>query len=500
MTINLFSEDCLRFLAELNHRFSHEYLHATFPEHKCEFELKDAYTQVKCGPIPEEVKDRTVEITGPASNTKLVINALNSSANVFMADFEDSMSPTWKNVLQGHKNVTEAVNGTLSFQENSKSYNLNEKKAILMVRPRGFHLREAHFFHMNAAVFDFGVYFYNNYKTLMTAGSRPYFYLPKLKNAQEALMWEQIFLFAEAYVKVPIGTIKCTVLTETFNGLLELDLIVARLKRHIIGVNAGRWDYLFSFIKENFRDSGRLLADRDTLHMQHSFMKAYSRRIVEVAKKYKIAPIGGMSALIPIKDDPEKNKAAFENVKLDKLNDVTTGFVGTWVAHPGLIDLARESMQSNGTDVVLLLRTASLKQDITVSSLMNTPQFIGYSNSLLENNIGVCLKYIAAWLNGVGCLQINNLMEDAATAELARMQICSWVFHRVDDLKHVLDVIEEQTSLLEKNYKDSDPWTPKTLEIAHRYMSAQVNRAKTGDFDNFLTESLYRDLFEITNN
>ncbi len=379
--------------------------------------------------IPGDLKDRRVEITGPVDR-KMIINALNSGANVFMADFEDSNSPTWTNCIEGQINLRDAIDGTISFTSpEGKSYRLADKTAVLMVRPRGWHLEEKNVMldgeRVSASIFDFAIYFYHNAKKLMVKGSGPYFYLPKLENHLEARLWNDVFIKAQNLLGIPVGTIRATVLIETILAAFEMDEILYELRDHSAGLNCGRWDYIFSFIKKFRNYPDHILPDRSKVTMTTHFLRSYSQLVIKTCHRRGIHAMGGMAAQIPIKNDPKANEAAMEKVRADKEREAKDGHDGTWVAHPGLIAAAKEIFdrympQENQIHVK--------RDDVNVSSedLLAVPDGDITENGL-RTNIDVSIQYMEAWLNGNGCVPIYNLMEDAATSEISRAQIWQWI-------------------------------------------------------------------------
>lgn len=383
-------------------------------------------------PVPKELADRRVEITGPASDAKMVINALNSGAKVFMADFEDANSPTYANCLNGQRFLKEAVRGTLTYTTPSgRFYRIRENPAILFVRPRGWHLIEKHFLIENepisASLFDFGLFFFHNAKVLMDKGSGPYFYLPKLENALEARLWNDCFVFAQKELGIPQGTIKATVLIETITACFEADEILYELREHSAGLNCGRWDYIFSTIKKFQNHEDFILPDRAEVTMEVPFMRAYSKYVVQVCHKRQAHAIGGMAAQIPVKNNEELNRIAFEKVKKDKEREAKDGFDGTWVSHPGLVNIAMEVFnrylpRPNQIDRI------PLEETITQEQLLEIPTGT-ITEEGLRTNIRVAIQYIEAWLQGRGAVPINHLMEDLATAEISRAQVWHWIRH-----------------------------------------------------------------------
>jgi len=382
-------------------------------------------------PIPADLRRRHVEITGPVDR-KMVINALNSGADVFMADFEDATSPTWENVVRGQANVGDAVRGTIEYAgPEGKRYRLNERRAVLLVRPRGWHLDEKHVRvlgrPMSASLFDFGLYFYHNAKELIARGTGPYFYVPKLESHLEARLWNDVFLFAQEEMGIPRGTIRATVLIETILAAFEMDEILHELREHSAGLNCGRWDYIFSVIKKFRGRPEMMLSDRQLVTMTTPFMRAYARLTIRTCHRRGIHAIGGMAAQIPIKNDPAANDAAMAKVREDKVREARDGHDGTWVAHPGLVALAREQFDTMGGDHQI----HRLREDVCVAAadLITLPSNPVVTEQGIRTNVGVGVRYLESWLRGQGCVPINNLMEDAATAEISRAQLWQWVRH-----------------------------------------------------------------------
>lgn len=385
----------------------------------------------KASSIPDDLKDRRVEITGPVDR-KMIINALNSGASTYMADFEDSHSPTWKGTLEGQINLRDAVNDKISYiNPQGKTYELNQDVATLIVRPRGWHLVEKHVTvdsePISASIFDFGLYFYHNAKALLAKGSGPYFYLPKIESHLEARLWDDIFVRAQEMIGIPNGTIKATVLIETILAAFEVDEIIYELKEHIAGLNCGRWDYIFSFIKRFKNVPGYIFPERAQITMTRHCMHAYSLLVIQTCHRRGTHALGGMAAQIPIKDDPEANAAALKKVKEDKVREARDGHDGTWVAHPGLMQIAKEEF-----DKVMPQphQIDKLRQDVTIttSDLLKVPEGT-ITEEGLRTNIDVGIQYMANWLSGLGCVPIYNLMEDAATAEISRTQVWQWIHH-----------------------------------------------------------------------
>ncbi len=384
----------------------------------------------KVAPIPADLQDRRVEITGPVDR-KMVINALNCGAKVFMADFEDASSPTWENMIEGQVNMRDAVNRSITFTDGGKSYKLNDTIATLIVRPRGWHLEEKHLLvdgePMPGAFMDFGLYFFHNAKEALKRGTGPYFYLPKTEHYNETALWNDIFNWSQDKLGIPRGTIKATVLIETINAAFQIDEIIHSLKDHMAGLNCGRWDYIFSFIKQFHSRPDFVLPNRAQVTMTTHFMRSYSQLVIKTCHKRGCFAMGGMAAAIPVKNDEAKNNAAFEAVRKDKEREAGDGHDGTWVAHPALVPVAMEVFDR-------LMPTpnqvARQRDDVkvTAADLLRIPE-----GTITEDgfrlNISVAIQYLAAWLSGRGAVPINNLMEDAATAEISRAQLWQWVHH-----------------------------------------------------------------------
>ncbi|NOT02913.1 MAG: malate synthase A [Phycisphaerales bacterium] len=386
----------------------------------------------KVAGAPADLLDRRVEITGPTER-KMIINALNSGAKVFMADFEDSNAPTWSNMVEGQINLRDAVDRTISFvSPEGKRYRLADRTATLIVRPRGWHLPERHVYvdgtPVSGSLFDFGLYFFHNARALMERGSGPYFYLPKLESHEEARLWNDVFQMAQDTLGIPRGTIRATVLIETILAAFEAEEILYELREHSSGLNCGRWDYIFSFIKKFRNRPEFVLPDRAQVTMTVPFMRAYAQQVVKVCHKRGAHAIGGMAAQIPIKNDPIANEAALARVRADKEREVNDGHDGTWVAHPGLVPLATEVFNAKmpGSNQI-----ARQRDDVNVSTadLLDVPRGT-ITEEGLRTNIRVGIQYLEAWLSGNGCVPLYNLMEDAATAEISRTQIWQWLRHR----------------------------------------------------------------------
>jgi malate synthase len=385
----------------------------------------------RVAPIPADLMDRRVEITGPVDR-KMVINALNSGANVFMADFEDSNSPTWSNNVQGQVNLRDAVRGDIAYTSpEGKHYRLNPKTAVLLVRPRGWHLVEKNVTvsgePVSGGLFDFALYFFHNARALLAKGTGPYFYLPKMQSHLEARLWNDVFVHTQQYCGVPVGTIRATVLIETILAAFEMDEILWELRDHSAGLNCGRWDYIFSFIKV-FRNYPQfVLPDRSTVTMDKHFLASYVQLLIQTCHRRGIHAMGGMAAQIPIKNDPAANQAALEKVRQDKLREVKAGHDGTWVAHPGLVPVAKAVFDEHmPTPNQIHVRREDVK--VTAADLLKVPEG-SITEAGLKLNVDVGIQYLESWLRGSGCVPIYNLMEDAATAEISRTQVWQWLHH-----------------------------------------------------------------------
>ncbi|EHH3738466.1 malate synthase A [Vibrio parahaemolyticus] len=444
--------------------------------------------------IPQDLQDRRVEITGP-TDRKMVINALNANVKVFMADFEDSMSPAWDKVLDGQVNLRDAVNGNISYTNpsNGKHYQLVDAPAVLICRVRGLHLKEKHVtWHgqiIPGALFDFALYFYNNHKALLQKGSGPYFYLPKLQSHHEAKWWSEVFHFTEEYFGLETGTIKATVLIETLPAVFEMDEILFSLKEHIVGLNCGRWDYIFSYIKTLKKHPDRVLPDRQVVTMDKPFLNAYSRLLVRTCHKRGAFAMGGMAAFIPAKD-PQENQKVLDKIHNDKSLEANNGHDGTWVAHPGLADTAMEVFsaalgeRTNQLDV-----SRSEDAPITAAELLE-PCDGERTEEGMRHNIRVALQYIEAWISGNGCVPIYGLMEDAATAEISRASIWQWIQHGKS-----LDNGQQVTKALFETYLQEEVEVVKQEVGEERYQAGRFEEAAqlmakltTGDeLTNFLT-------------
>jgi len=493
--------EALGFIAELHERFDARRLEllAVRIERQKRFdagELPDFPEETqhiresdwRIGPIPMDLLDRRAEITGP-TNAKMVINALNSGAKVFMADFEDATSPTWDELIQGQVNLRDRWLGRLSFTDpdSSKHYAVGPNPAVLLVRPRGWHLDERHVTvggqPISGSLFDFGLYLFHNAQAVLDAGSGPYFYLPKLEGRHEAALWSDVFEFAEEWLGLDRGTIKATVLIETLPAAFEMDEILHALKDNIVGLNCGRWDYIFSYIKRLGRSPDRLTPDRSAMTMDKAFLAAYSLRLIATCHRRGAFAMGGMSAFIPVKGDEAANQTALDKVRADKLREVTNGHDGTWVAHPALVPVA-------------LAAFAAMKGPNQLSKI---PDHMPGRDELLElhggarteagarENIRVAVQYIAAWLGGRGAVPLYNLMEDAATAEICRAQLWQWLQFEApfdDGCRFSLDLFEDWLADELAALGDFPNRNP-AARLLHELVTAD-------DFEEFLTLPAYQ--------
>jgi malate synthase len=407
-----------------------------------------------CAPIPEDLRDRRVEITGP-TDRKMVINALNSGAKMFMADFEDANSPTWANMIEGQINLRDAIRREITFTNpEGKKYQLNDQVAVLLVRPRGWHLVEKHLLvdgePVAGGLFDFGLYFFHNAKELIARGSGPYFYLPKMESHLEARIWNDAFKLAQDELEIPQGAIRATVLIETIPAAFEMDEILYELREHSAGLNCGRWDYIFSCIKRFRNKADFLLANRVLITMTTHFMRSYSLLCIRTCHRRNVFAMGGMAAQIPVKNDPAANEEAFAKVRADKDREASDGHDGTWVAHPGMVQLALEAFNEKMPQPNQIERQ---RDDVHVSArdLLDFGPSGPITEAGLRQNISVGVQYLEAWLRGSGAVPLFNLMEDAATAEISRAQVWQWIRHRAGQLDDGRKVTKELfRSLLEE--------------------------------------------------
>jgi len=383
-------------------------------------------------PIPKDLLDRRVEITGPVDR-KMIINALNSGSNVYMADFEDSNTPTWSNNIEGQQNLRDAIRGTIRYESpEGKQYRLGSNLATLVVRPRGWHLDEKHFLvdgkPISGALFDFGLFFFHNAAALLKKGTGPYFYLPKLENHLEARLWNDVFCFAQDELGIPQGSIRATVLIETILAAFEMDEILYELRDHSSGLNCGRWDYIFSYIKKFRAHPEFLLPNRSEVTMEVHFLSSYVDLLIQTCHRRGIHAMGGMAAQIPIRNDAIANEQALEKVRRDKIREVKAGHDGTWVAHPGLVSVAKDIFDQYMPEPNQISSHKSTGRTVQAQDLLAVPKG-DITEVGLRWNIDVGLQYLHSWLGGLGCVPIYNLMEDAATAEICRAQVWQWIRH-----------------------------------------------------------------------
>ena len=447
--------------------------------------------------LPKDLLDRRIEITGP-TDRKMVINALNSGASVFMADFEDANTPTWPNMIEGQINMSDAIARTIEFTDpkSGKDYALKDNIAVLLQRPRGWHLPEAHVLVdgevMSGSLFDFGLYFFHNVQNLLARGSGPYFYLPKLESHLEARLWDDVFIAAQDALGIPQGTIKATVLIETILAAFEMDEILYELREHSAGLNCGRWDYIFSVIKKFRNHPEWVMPDRAEVTMAAHFMRSYSQLLIKTCHRRNVHAMGGMAAQIPIKTDPAANEAAMNKVRADKEREANDGHDGTWVAHPGLIPIAKQVFDTVMPQANQIDRKRE-DVNVTAADLLTVPTG-AITQEGLTQNINIGIAYLEAWLRGTGCVPLYNLMEDAATAEISRTQVWQWLRHgaKLDDGRTIDKALVEQIV--------SDMLASKTTELgaqnfaASRFTQAAKlfsEMATAGDFSEFLTLPAY---------
>lgn len=452
-------------------------------------------------PLPDDMKDRRVEITGP-TNRKMLINAMNSGAKMFMADLEDATAPNWFNVIDGQINLRDAVRRTISFEapETGKKYSLNEETAVLMVRPRGWHLSEKNIEidgrAASGSLVDFGLYFYHNAKELIDRGTGPYFYLPKMESHLEARLWNDVFVFAQDELGIPQRTIRATVLIETILAAFEMDEILYELRDHSAGLNCGRWDYIFSVIKRMRNRPEYLFPDRAQVTMTVPFMRAYTQLCIQTCHKRNAPALGGMAAQIPIKGNPEANEMAFRKVAEDKRREAADGHDGTWVAHPGMVAVAMEQFDDLMPSPNQIHRK---REDVQVSAedLVEVPTG-NITEEGLRANISVGIQYIASWLSGNGAAPINHLMEDAATAEISRSQVWQWIRHPngiLEDGRDITielfhEIIEEEANTIKETVGDA-------IYLSRRFAEARelfTELTLQNDFAEFLTLPGYEKL------
>ena len=448
-------------------------------------------------PIPDDLRDRRAEITGPPER-KMLINALNSGASVYMADFEDANSPTWENCIEGQHNLYDAVRRTIAYTSpEGKEYKLNPKTAVLFVRPRGWHLDEKHFLingtPISGSLFDLGLFFFHNAKEQIARGTGPYFYLPKLEKHEEARLWNDVFVFAQDYLGIPKGTIRATVLIETITASFEMDEILYELRDHSAGLNCGRWDYIFSFIKKFRNHKSHVLPDRGEVTMQQPFLRSYVELLIHICHRRGIHAMGGMAAQIPIRNNPKANEEAMERVRQDKLREVKAGHDGTWVAHPGLVPIAKAIFDEYMPQPNQIKPPAQAKSRITADNLLELPKG-NITEGGLRRNIDVGLQYLESWLRGNGCVPIYDLMEDAATAEISRTQLWQWIRYqaKMSDGREITPALFDQILAEVVARLKAAETTPKD----HKFDRAAelFTTMSKGEFEEFLTSVAYRQL------
>jgi len=506
----ILTPEALAFLAELAHKFTPELteLLAARKQRQAEFDqgavpgfdpktadIREGGWQV--APIPAEVEDRRTEITGPVTR-KMVINALNSGAQVYMADFEDSTAPTWSNVIDGQVNLRDAIRRQIDFTSpQGKSYALNEQTAVLMVRPRGLHLPERHLRlegrPVHGALVDFGLFLFHNHAELLKRGSQPYFYIPKLQHYSEAAWWEKVMAWSEQRLGIEHGTVRVTLLIETLPAVFQMHEILHALKDRILGLNCGRWDYIFSYIKTFRNHPDRVLPDRDQVGMTVPFLASYSKLLIQTCHAHGAFAMGGMAAQIPIRGDEEANAIAMEKVRVDKEREATNGHDGTWVAHPGLEPLSRAEFDK------VLVGPNQINRKLT-DFKVNADDLIAPSDGTIteagvRKNIRVAAQYLSAWLSGNGCVPIDNLMEDAATAEIGRTQLWQWVKQgaKLDDGRQITqDWLDAVFGEVKELLVSSAPESAK--QAISEAMALLQQMTSNSELDEFLTLPAYEQL------
>ena len=497
----ILTPEALRFVASLARRFEPTRRELLARRHQRQIEIAEGQlpdfleetrhvreSEWSVASIPHDLTDRRVEITGPVDR-KMIINALNSGASVYMADFEDSNSPTWQNNIEGQINLKDAAAGTIDYTSpEGKSYRLAPRTATLMVRPRGWHLVEKHMtvdgHPVSASLFDFGLFFYHNAQMQIRRGTGPYFYLPKMESHLEARLWNDVFTLSQEMLGVPVGTIRATVLIETILAAFEMDEILHELREHSAGLNCGRWDYIFSFIKKFRHRPDFVLPDRGTVTMDRRFLRSYVDLLVATCHRRGAHALGGMAAQIPIKNDDAANEAALAKVRDDKLREVKAGHDGTWVAHPGLVPLAREVFDTHMPEPHQIAKPR-FKVTVTAADLLDVPNG-DITERGLRHNIDVGIQYLEAWLRGSGCVPIYNLMEDAATAEISRSQVWQWVRHG----SRLTTGVAITAELVRRTIHEEMSRLPDTgsFKLASRIFE---NMMTTGEFPEFLTLVAY---------
>jgi malate synthase len=512
----ILSHDALSFLAGLHRRFEKRRrsllrrrgekqveidsgLHLEFPHETSDIRV----SEWRVSPAPADLQDRRVEITGPVDR-KMVVNALNSGARCFMADFEDATAPVWENLIDGQINLRDAIRREIDFTDakNGKRYQIDEQAATLIVRPRGWHLDEGHMLvngqPISASLFDFGLYLFNNHEALKARQTGPYFYLPKIENRHEARLWNLVFRHAEDELGLATGTIRATVLIETLPAAFELDEILYELKDHAVGLNCGRWDYIFSFIKRLKTDPTRVLPDRSQVTMVTPFMQAYAARVVQVCHRRGAHAMGGMSAFIPVRGDVAANAAALDKVREDKLREVKAGHDGTWVAHPDLVPVAMSVFDEFMPSPNQLDHEPKEQRLISPRDLLAAPTG-DVTDAGIDENIDVAIRYITGWLGGRGAVPIRNLMEDAATAEIARSQLWQWQTYGTKTLEGIVITADELRARIARIRtdieRDAGSGSGADQRVAARIGQASdllVDLVLSEDFAEFLTLPAYQ--------
>ncbi len=507
----ILTPDAIAFLAELARRFTarrDELLQAraarqaaidsgALPDFLPETAVIRDDPSWRVAPVPVGLQDRRVEITGP-TDRKMVINALNCGAKVFMADFEDANAPSWDNMLRGQINLRDAIDGSITFTNpDGRFYQLNEETATLMVRPRGWHLDESNFLVDGLAIpgglFDFGVYFFHNARTALERGAGPYFYLPKLESHLEARLWNDVFVYAQDALGIPQGTIKATVLIETILAVFEAEEILYELRQHSAGLNCGRWDYIFSYIKKLRNHADYLLPDRAEVTMTVPFMRDYTLHVIKVCHRRGAHAMGGMAAQIPIRNDPERNQAALDKVRADKLREAKEGHDGTWVAHPGLVQIAADVFDEYMPTANQVERQ---RDDVNVTAAdLLTPSEGDITEDGVRLNLKVGIQYLEAWLGGNGCVPLYNLMEDAATAEISRAQVWQWLHHNATladgrplTLALYSKLLEEEMDAI-RGEVGAERFDSGHFQLAMQLFDEMI---RAEDFSEFLTLPAYR--------
>jgi malate synthase len=450
----------------------------------------------KIAPVPRALHLRRVEITGPV-DAKMVINAFNSGADSYMTDFEDSNAPSWSNQIQGQINLGQAIRGTLTFEQNGKHYKLNDKVACLQVRPRGWHLDEKHVLidgkRVHGGIFDFALFMFHNAKEQLARGAGPYFYLPKIESHLEARLWNDVFVMTQNELGLPQGTIKATVLIEVILAAFEMDEILYELRDHSAGLNAGRWDYIFSCIKKFNTDADFCLADRSQITMRVPFMDSYAQLLLKICHARGAPAIGGMNAQIPVKNNPELHKRAIDAVRADKSRSAKDGYDGAWVAHPGLVAAAMEEFVAVLGDRPNQFDKQRPDVNVSAADLLNFKPETPITEAGLRMNINVGIHYLGAWLAGNGCVPIHNLMEDAATAEISRSQVWQWI----RSAKGVLDDGRKVTAEMVKGFVPEELAKIKALGVEGKFDRAAeifIVMSTQDKFEEFLTLPLYEEI------